>query len=81
MYGGQELQVGKGIKAPFKSATNTTTKAVNQSSKAILKDGYYEVNGFKFSKYYYIKLWNTGRGAATLVAKEALAGGAKTAGA
>ena len=35
---------------------------VNQTSKAILKNGYYEVNGFKFSEYYYNKLWSTGRG-------------------
>ncbi|SEK63787.1 hypothetical protein [Parapedobacter koreensis] len=52
---------------------------VNQTSKAVLKNGYYEVNGFKFSEYYYNKLWSTGRGAPSLVAKEILEGGAKTA--
>lgn len=52
---------------------------VNQTSKAILKNGYYEVNGFKFSEYYYNKLWSTGKGAPSLVAKEVLEGGAKTA--
>jgi hypothetical protein len=52
---------------------------VNQTSKAILKNGYYEVNGFKFSEYYYNKLWSTGRGAPSLVANEVLQGGAKTA--
>lgn len=45
---------------------------INQSSEAILKNGYYEVNGFKFSEYYYDKLWDTGRGAPSLVAKEVL---------
>ncbi len=45
---------------------------VNQTSTAILKNGYYEVNGFKFSEYYYNKLWNTGRKAPSLIAKEIL---------
>lgn len=40
--------------------------------RAVLKDGYYEVNGFKFSEYYYNKLWNTGRKAPSLVAREIL---------
>ncbi len=52
---------------------------VNLTSRAILKNGYYEVNGFKFKEYYYNKLWNTGRGAPSLVAREVLKGGAKTA--
>ncbi len=46
--------------------------AINQGSKAILRDGYYEVNGYKFSKYYYEKLWNTGRGGPSLVVEEIL---------
>lgn len=50
------------------------SKAINQTSQAVLKSGYYEVNGFKFSKYYYNKLWDTGRGAPSLVAKEVLQG-------
>jgi hypothetical protein len=41
---------------------------------AVLKGGYYEVNGFKFSKYYYEKLWNTGRKAPSLIAKLVLEG-------
>jgi hypothetical protein len=45
---------------------------VNKDSTAILKDGYYEVNGFKISEYYYNKLWNAGRPAPTLFAKEIL---------
>lgn len=49
-----------------------TYEGINQESQAILKNGYYEVNGFKYSKYYYEKLWNTGRGGSSLVAKEIL---------
>jgi hypothetical protein len=52
---------------------------INQGSKAILKNGYYEVNGFKFSRYYYEHLWETGRKAPSLIAREVLAGGYKTA--
>jgi hypothetical protein len=52
---------------------------INQGSKAILKNNYYEVNGFKFSKYYYEHLWETGRKAPSLIAGEVLAGGYKTA--
>ena len=47
---------------------------INQTGEALFKAGYYEVNGFKFSEYYYNKLWNTGRGAPSLVAKELLQG-------
>lgn len=36
---------------------------------AILKNGYYEVNGFKFSEYYYNRLWNEGRSAPSLTAR------------
>ncbi|MGC4129629.1 MAG: DUF6443 domain-containing protein [Bergeyella sp.] len=61
------------------SELNVAKNGINQTSNAILKNGYYEVNGFKFSEYYYGKLWNTGRGAPSLVAKEVLEGGAKTA--
>ena len=46
-------------------------------SVAVLKSGYYEVNGFKFSEFYYEKLWSTGRGAPSLIANEILASGAK----
>jgi hypothetical protein len=47
-----------------------TTKEVNQGSTAILKNGYYEVNGFKLTEYYYNRLWNKGRKAPTLLAKD-----------
>lgn len=30
--------------------------STNQTSTAILKNGYYEVNGFKFTKFYYNRL-------------------------
>jgi hypothetical protein len=45
---------------------------VNQDCVAILKDGYYEVNGFKFTEYYYKKLWEEGRKAPSLVAQRIL---------
>jgi hypothetical protein len=46
--------------------------SVNKTSQAILKNGYYEVNGFRFSEYYYSRLWQNGRGAPSLLAKEIL---------
>ena len=49
---------------------------VEQGAAAVLKNGYYEVSGFKFSEYYYTKLWSTGRGAPSLVAKQILESGA-----
>jgi hypothetical protein len=49
--------------------------SVNETGVAILRDGFYEVNGFKFSEYYYNKVWSTGRGAPSLVAREILASG------
>lgn len=52
---------------------------LNQSGNAILKNGYYEINGLKFSEYYYNKLWSTGRGAPSLIAQEVIEGGVKTA--
>jgi filamentous hemagglutinin len=45
---------------------------INQSEKAVLVNGYYEVRGFKFSKYYYERLWATGRGAPTFAAEAIL---------
>jgi len=51
--------------------------AFDDATVAVLKNGYYEVNGFRFSEYYYEKLWGTGRGAPSLVAKEVLASGVK----
>ncbi|GMU19710.1 MAG: hypothetical protein AMXMBFR12_09020 [Candidatus Babeliales bacterium] len=52
--------------------SKTIQDTINQTSTAVLKNGYYEVNGFKFTKYYYERTWNTGRGAPSLVAKEIL---------
>ena len=57
-----------------KKWTKNPTDAVNQTSEALFKDGYYEVNGVKFSDYYYNKLWDTGRGGSSLVANEILKG-------
>ena len=34
---------------------------INSTSTAIFGNGFSEVNGFKFSEYYYNKLWNNGR--------------------
>lgn len=45
---------------------------VNLTCQAILKDGYYEVNGMKFSEYYYNRLWNNGRPAPTFIVKDIL---------
>jgi hypothetical protein len=52
---------------------------IGQTGTAILKNGYYEVNGFKFSEYYYSRLWATGRKAPSLIAREVLQGGASKA--
>lgn len=77
---GIEIKVANNIKnaakqdaiiAPNSASTNINTY-INKTSTAILKDGYYEVNGFKFTKYYYERVWNTGRGGPSLVAKEIL---------
>ena len=46
---------------------------INQAPNAILKNGYYEVNGFRFSEYYYNHLWSTGRQAPTFVVQDILA--------
>ena len=53
--------------------TDNIIEEVNQTPIAILKNGYYEVNGFKFTEYYYNKLWTEGRPAPTLFAQEILA--------
>ena len=45
---------------------------INPTSQAILKDGYYEVNGMKFTEYYYNRLWNNGRKAPSLTAQKIL---------
>ena len=55
--------------------TDGITEEINQTPIATLKNGYYEVNGFKFSEYYYNKLWGKGgRPAPSLVAREILDG-------
>jgi filamentous hemagglutinin len=38
--------------------------------------GYVDSQGFRFSNYYWNKLWSTGRGAPGLVARDVLAGAA-----
>jgi hypothetical protein len=35
--------------------------SIDQTSAAILKNDYYEVNGFKFTQFYYNRLWDNGR--------------------
>lgn len=55
----------------------SASEAFDDATVAVLNNGYYEVNGFRFSKYYYEKLWGTGRGAPSLVVKEILASGVK----
>jgi hypothetical protein len=55
----------------------SASRSFDDVTVAVLKDGYYEVSGFRFSEYYYKKLWSTGRGAPSLVAKEILASGVK----
>ncbi len=47
-------------------------QSVNQNFIAILKNGYYEVNGFKFTEFYYHRLWNNGREAPSIAAKAIL---------
>ena len=49
-----------------------TLSSVNETSVAILKNGYYEVNGFKFTEFYYNRLWNNGREAPSFAAKAIL---------
>src|SRR5690606_29286687 len=45
---------------------------INRGYEAILKNGYYELNGLKFSKYYYERLWDKGRKSPSLIAKSIL---------
>jgi hypothetical protein len=60
--------VGGAAKEVVKDLVNT----INQTSEVILKNGYYEVNGFKFSEFYYERLWSSGRNAPSLIAREIL---------
>jgi len=63
----QPRNIGKNRSCPISG------EQVNQGTTAILKDGYYEVNGLRFTKYYYEKLWGIGgRPAPSLRAKAIL---------
>jgi hypothetical protein len=42
--------------------SSSVSSEASVATQAVLKDGYYEINGFRFSQYYYEKLWATGRG-------------------
>jgi hypothetical protein len=66
--------LGESASGLLKLADNSIFLKIYNGSEAILKNGFYEVNGFKFSKYYYEKLWSTGRGAPGLIAKEVVKG-------
>ncbi|MDN3512729.1 MAG: hypothetical protein NG784_15690 [Candidatus Jettenia sp.] len=74
----QQVGGGKSQESTFVSRGSTerternSVTHVNLTSEAKLVNGYYEVNGFKFSEHYYYKLWNTGRKAPSLIAKEVL---------
>jgi hypothetical protein len=59
-------------KATLPTLAKKAVSNINRSPTAILRNGYYEVNGFRFTERYYKKVWNTGRGAPSLVAKEIL---------
>mgnify|MGYP007107585956 CR=1 FL=1 len=50
---------------------------VNTTTVPILKNGYYEVNGFKFTEYYYNRLWKNGRHYPGLRAESILKGAEK----
>lgn len=60
------------IAATVEHSASTVINEINQTSQAILKNGYYEVNGFKISEFYYKRLWEKGRHAPTLFAKDIL---------
>ena len=59
-------------KAAAAKAEQTAADLIEKGSTAVVKGTHYEVNGFKFTKGYYEKLWNTGRGAPSIMAKEVL---------
>lgn len=60
------------VELPSNATTQSQQNSINQGHEAILKDGYYEVNGFKFSEFYYNRLWDKGREAPSLIAKAVL---------
>lgn len=66
--------IGGTIGPACETAANNISGALNKTSNIILRDGYYEANGFKVSELYYNELWNTGRPAPFLVAPEVLDG-------
>ncbi len=70
---GATLTGGAGAVANAAKAGSVAAATAGREIK--LLDGFYEVEGsaFKFSKYYYEKLWATGRGAPFLQADEVLA--------
>ena len=67
----QDVKISKTNTATKKLKQANTTQ-INQTCEAVLKDGYYEVNGFKFTEYYYKRLWSKGRPAPSLLASEIL---------
>jgi hypothetical protein len=50
------------------------TASVTLTIQRSIRNGFYEVNGFKFSQYYYERLWSHGRPAPSLIAKMILEG-------
>jgi RHS repeat-associated protein len=63
-----------GSKAPKANTASKSAQACEVGQEIKLIDGFYQVEGslFKFSEYYYNKLWFTGRGAPFLQAEEVL---------
>lgn len=59
---------------PGRILQNLKEGLVNQNLTAILRNGYYEVNGFKFTEFYYDRLWNNGRKSPGLRAESILRG-------
>lgn len=56
----------------MKGVVRAWDEIVNTTTTAILKNWYFEVNWFKFTEYYYNKLWNSWRKAPSLIANEVL---------
>jgi len=78
---GTAIKYNKAVEVLMPSIRNLAAKealsigiegVVNTGNTAILKNGFYEVNGFKFGEIYYNRLWNEGRKAPSLIAKEIL---------
>jgi RHS repeat-associated protein len=66
---------GLGLAKTEAAVVGTVAKAATSAGREIkLVDGFYqaEASAFKFSEYYYNKLWSTGRGAPFLQAEEVL---------